>query len=399
MATTLLTDLRLADGPLPHDDAWVLLCDDRIGAVGAGRAPSADLTLSMGGRRVLPGYLDLHCHGGGGRAVYSGKIEDVRVVARAHRERGTTGMLASIATAELEQMIAAAEAIAAAIDDGTAPNILGIHFEGPFLSPERPGAQTRSALLAPDERVFDRLMTAAGGHAAAMTIAPELDGACDLIRRHRGELVFALGHSNATADQFDAGADAGARHVTHLFNALPPFAHRAPGPIGRALLDSRFTVELIVDGHHLADDTVRLAVAASGADRVVLVTDAMAAAGLGDGCYSFVDRNVDVRDGAAYLRGGTTLAGSTLFIATAVERILATIGADHSRVQRMSSSNAARLMGWHDRGRIAAGARADIVVLDDDGTTGTVFRNGVREEPAPTDRRPEPAPARSGATP
>jgi N-acetylglucosamine-6-phosphate deacetylase len=287
----------------------------------------------------------------------------VRIAAKAHRDAGTTTMLASIGSMALPRMLEAARAIAAAIDDSSAPNLAGIHFEGPFLSRSRAGAQTQSALTAPDEEVFSELMAAAGGHARMMTVAPELPGALDLVAAH-DELAFALGHTDATADEFSAGVDAGAAHVTHLFNAMPPFSHRTPGPLARGLLDARLTVELIVDGHHLADDTVRLALRATGPERIVLVTDAMAAAGLGDGHYAFADREVDVVEGMATLTGRPTIAGSTLLLHRAVERLVDRLGVEVPDAVRMSSTNAADLMGWTDRGRIAVGARPDLIELD-----------------------------------
>jgi N-acetylglucosamine-6-phosphate deacetylase len=344
-------------------DGWLHIVDGLIDGFGAGRMPEAGDDLD--GAWVVPGFVDVHCHGGGGRSFYSGDVDDVRLAAAAHLRRGTTGTLASIGSAALPTMIAAAQAIATVIEAGDSPNLLGIHFEGPFLSTKRAGAQTTTALLEPNESVFAELMAAAGGHARLMTIAPELPGAIGLIAGHSSELVFALGHSDATAEQFTAATDAGARHVTHLFNALPPFLHRAPGPVARAMLDTRLTTELIADGHHLADDTMRVAIATGGADRIVFVTDAMAATGLGDGSYSFVDRTVDVKDGVAYLKGTTTLAGSTLFLAGAFERAVTTLGVGLLDATLMAAGNASRLMGWQDRGRIAVGARADLVVLDE----------------------------------
>jgi N-acetylglucosamine-6-phosphate deacetylase len=359
---------------------WLRVADGSIVATGSGPAPSTDGEpgVDVGGRRTLPGFVDVHCHGGGGSAIYSGDIDDVRTAARTHLEHGTTGMLASVASAALPTMLAAASAIADAIEDGTAPNLIGIHFEGPFLSDARRGAQTRTALLEPDEDVFARLMDAARGWARVMTVAPELPGATELIERHADQLVFALGHTDASGPEFAAGVDAGARHVTHLFNAMPPLEHRDPASVARALLDERVTVELIADGHHLADDTIRLAVDVASVDRVVLVTDAMAATGMGDGHYAFVNRVVDVRDGAAYLSGTDTMAGSTLLLERAARRMLTDFGFDLAQTSAMTSGNAARLLGATDRGSLTVGARADLVVLDESGATAAVYTAGER---------------------
>lgn len=345
------------------EDGWVV-ASDRVEALGTGRPPELNLpVIDATGLWLTPGFVDLHCHGGGGRSLYSGDVDDVRVAAAVHRASGTTSMLASIGSMELTSMLDAARAVATAIDDGSAPNVVGIHFEGPFLSPRRAGAQTPTALLEPSDAVLDRLLDAAGGHALMMTIAPELPGAVELIARRAGDLRFALGHTDADDVAFTAGADAGARHVTHLFNAMPPLTHRSPGPVARALLDDRMTVEVIADGHHLAADTVRLTLRAAGPERVVLVTDAMPAAGLIDGHYAFADREVEVVDGAAHLQGTDTLAGSTLLLAKAVRRLVAELGVPVPDAVRMASTNAADRMGWSGRGRIAIGARADLVLL------------------------------------
>lgn len=394
MTVRVLTNARLVLPDRIVDNGWIAVQGGRITGLGPGEPPFFPVDgdpvdyIDIERQWVLPGYIDVHCHGGGGSALYSGDVDDVRRAAAAHLSRGTTSILASIGTTRPETMLAAARAIAQAIDDGSAPNIRGIHFEGPFLSPLRRGAQTATALRQPDEAFFGALMEAAGGHALAMTIAPELHGAIDLIRRHADEIVYCIGHTDASAAVFEAAVDAGARHVTHLFNAMPAISHRAPGAVARALLDKRVTVELIADGHHLAPDTVRLTLESAGSERVVLVTDAMAAAGLADGRYSFVDRTVDVRDGAAYLHQTETLAGSTAFIVDAAERAGAWGALSPLQLANVSSGNAARLLGWRDRGLLAAGAVADLIVSPD-GVHPSAVAVGGHWRPAETSRRYE----------
>lgn len=360
-------------------DAWLHVSEDRIVGLGRGEPPSGPCIrqVDSSNRTIVPGFLDLHCHGGSGRSLYSGERDDARVVAASHLRRGTTGMLASIGTTALPQMLKAARAISAVIEDGTAPNILGIHFEGPFLSSRRRGAQTLTALREPNVSTMNELIDAADGHALSMTIAPELPGAIEIITAFRDHIVFSIGHTDATAEQFTAAVDAGARQVTHLFNAMPPVHHRAPGPVARALLDDRVVSELILDGEHLADDTVRLAMAIAGSARLILVTDAMPAAGLGDGEFSFADRAVVVRKSVAHLRGTTTLAGSTLFLARAVDRAVRHLQVPLSDAVRISATNAARLMGWQDRGELRVGARADLVILGADGALTMVIHDGI----------------------
>ncbi|MFJ2634257.1 N-acetylglucosamine-6-phosphate deacetylase [Streptomyces sp. NPDC087422] len=344
---------------------WLLVRGGLIHAMGEGGPPPVpEPVVDLRGRLVVPGFVDPHCHGGAGRSVYTGNADDVRIAAAGHLARGTTSMLASVASLALPAMEAAARAVASVIDDGSAPNVVGIHFEGPFLSPGRRGAQSPDALRAPDRAVVERLLTAAGGHAVSMTVAPELPGALELIREYAGRLVISLGHTEASAAVFARAAGAGARSVTHLFNAMPPLDHREPGPVAAALLDPRLSCELIVDGHHLADDTVRLAHRTAGADRLLLVSDAMPAAGMGDGTYRFADREVTVSGGAARLCGTDTLAGSTLFVSRAFGRSVTTVGLPLADAVRMSSTTPARLLGLSDRGALRPGLRADLVELD-----------------------------------
>lgn len=305
--------------------------------------------------------------------MYSGEPEDVLRAARSHLVQGTTSLVASVATMRLDRMVRAAEAIT----EAAAPNIRGIHFEGPFLSHRRRGAQTADALLTPDEKVFDELIGAAGGRAMTMTIAPELPGAIELIERHRDEITFAVGHTDDDGTWTRRAFDAGARTATHLFNAMPAMTHRRPGPVGAALTDDRIACELIADGIHLSPEALTVATRTAGPDRTILVTDAMAATGLGDGEYSFADRHVQVRAGVATLRGTETLAGSVHFLADALATAVRVLGMPVAQAAQLVASNAARHYGWHDRGTLAVGNVADLVLLSPDLTVEAVYLAGV----------------------
>ncbi|WUJ75952.1 N-acetylglucosamine-6-phosphate deacetylase [Kribbella soli] len=329
--------------------------------------------VDVGGRWLLPGFVDTHCHGGGGAALYSGDVEDVLRAARSHLRHGTTSLIASVATMRLDRMVRAAEAVVAA----GAPNVRGIHFEGPFLSHRRRGAQTAEALLAPDGKVFDELIRAAGGLAIAMTIAPELPGAIELIEQHRGEITFAVGHTDDDGTWTRRAFDAGARTATHLFNAMPAMTHRQPGPVGLALTDERVACELIADGIHLSPEALTVATRTAGLDRTILVTDAMAATGLGDGEYSYADRHVHVSDGVATLRGTDTLAGSVHFLADALATAVRVLGLPVPQAAKLVASNAARHYGWQDRGTLAVGNVADLVLLSPDLTVQAVYLAGT----------------------
>lgn len=345
---------------------WLRTEGGLVTAVGPGAPGSGDQgeRVPLDDNYLLPGLVDMHCHGGGGASMYSGDPDDVRRAARAHRDRGTTAMLGSVATVEPDAMLAAVRAVRDAVLDPDVPNLVGVHLEGPFLAASHRGAQTLAALRAPDTRIMDDLLDAASGVPVVMTIAPELDGATELIRDFAGRCLFAVGHTSATHAQVVAAVEAGARHVTHLFNAMPPLHHRDPGPVAAALSDSRLTFEIVGDGHHVLAPALDVAVRA-GRDRTVLVTDAMAAAGLGDGRYTFADRTVDVVDGVARLAGTDRIAGSTAFLVDCVRNAVDASGADLVDAVRMASSTPARALSLRGRGALAAGARADLLVLDD----------------------------------
>ena len=360
-------------------EGWLQLDQGVVTALGPGQPPGAldpaepgHEVVDAAGRWVLPGLVDTHCHGGGGAALYSGNPDDVVQAARTHLLHGTTTLVASVATMRLDRMLAAARAIAAA----SAPNVRGIHFEGPFLSHRRRGAQTESALLAPDEQVFTQLLEAADGLALSMTIAPELPGAIDLIRRHHHEITFAVGHTNDDGSHTREAFDAGARTATHLFNAMPTMTHRQPGPVGVALLDDRVACELIADGTHLSPEALAVATRTAGLNRTILVTDAMAATGLGDGDYSYADRHVTVLDGVAKLRDTDTLAGSVHFLSDALANVVRLLGLTPPQAAALVSTNPAQHYGWGTRGTIAVGNPADLVVLSENLTVDTVYLAG-----------------------
>jgi len=279
---------------------------------------------------------------------------------------------------DLPSMERAAHTIAASIEDGTAPNIEGVHFEGPFLSLECRGAQEVSALCLPDPVILHRLVSAARGHARSMTVAPELPGALKIIREgDAAGLTMAIGHSNATHDEFDAAIGAGAREVTHLFNGMRKFHHREGGPIAAALLRSEVVCEIINDGTHVADSAIRLAFGLAGADRIAFITDAMAAAGAPDGEYSSGHRVVTVRNRVATLTGTQVLAGSTLTMDRAFRRAVTVLGFGMVEASRSASATPARLLGLgRDRGTLEIGKRADLVVLDPQLAIQRVMRDG-----------------------
>lgn len=331
-------------------------------------------TFDLGDAYVLPGFVDMHCHGGGGAAFTTGDEAEARTVAAFHLAHGTTTMLASLVTAPVETLVKHAAALGGLAAEGV---VAGVHFEGPFLSAARCGAQDPAHLRAPDPDAFARMVDAAGGHARMMTIAPELPGATDLVARAvAAGVVAAVGHTDATYDETRAAIDAGASVATHLFNGMRPVHHREPGPVLSCLAAPEVTCELINDGVHLAGATVAYVAASS---RAALVTDAMGAAGMGDGTYQLGSMRITVAGDTATLTGTDTIAGSTLTMETAVRRAVRDVGLDWPAVSVAASLAPARALGLADElGSLEEGKRADLVVLDpDDLTVRAVMRAGV----------------------
>ena len=250
---------------------WLLLDGDRIAGVGEG-APPRPADLDLGDASVVPGFVDLHVHGGGGATFDTGTADAAAVVAASHLAHGTTSMAASLVTDTRERMVAAIGELALLVQDGA---LAGVHLEGPWLSPQRSGAHQPGSLTHPDPASVDALLAAGDGAVRMVTLAPELPGGIDAVRRLvDAGVLAAIGHTDATYDEARAALDAGARLGTHLFNAMRPLHHRDPGAVG-ALLDSPVDVELVADGVHLHPAVLRTVFAAKPG-RCILVTDAMA---------------------------------------------------------------------------------------------------------------------------
>lgn len=322
---------------------------------------------------AAPGFVDLQVNGFGGVDLLAAEPEDYAAAGAAIAATGVTAYAPTFISAPTEDYERALATLAAARDAADGPRILGAHLEGPFLSPRWQGAHDPANLRPPDPRLVDRL--AAAGPVAMMTLAPELPGALELIDHllARG-IVVSCGHSDADAAAAHAAFDRGARAVTHLHNAHRRFAHRDPGLGGVALVRPDVTVQVIVDGHHLAPE-VALGAYLAARERFSLVTDAMAAAGLGEGRYTLGSRTVDVADGTARLADGT-LAGSVLTMDAAVRNLVA-LGVPAVDALLAATRAPARLIGREELGALEPGALADVVVLDDDLTVRATLVAGV----------------------
>jgi len=341
----------------------------------AGAAPDHARAIDVSGHWLVPGFVDIHNHGGGGASFTSGTVEDVLKGIHTHRLHGTTTLVASTVTDDMDLLAQRAGLLSELAEQG---DIAGIHFEGPFISPCRKGAHSEKLLRDPDPAEVRKLIDAARGRAKMVTLATELPGGIDSVRllAEHG-VIAAIGHTDATYEQTVAAIDAGATVATHLFNAMPQIGHRAPGPITALLEDERITVELINDGTHLHPAALQLAFHHAGADRVALITDAMDAAGFGDGRYLLGPLEVEVTEGVARLVEGGSIAGSTLTLDRAFQRAVTVDGLPVEDVVAAISANPARLLGMYDRvGSLEPGKDADLVLLDHQFALKGVMRRG-----------------------
>jgi N-acetylglucosamine-6-phosphate deacetylase len=379
----LLTGGRVVTPEGVLSPGWIRLAGNLIDAIGPGEAerrpPGLPVT-DLRGHWVLPGFVDIHVHGGGGTSFTEGPADDARRAAEFHRRHGSTTLVASLVTAPLADLEARAAMLAGLAAEGV---IAGVHLEGPFLSAARCGAQDARHMTAPDVAAFERLHAAAAGYLRVITVAPELPRVSDLIKAAvRAGVTAAVGHTDATADITSAAVDAGATHATHLFNGMRPFHHREPGPAGALLDRDEVTCEVIADGAHLHDTVIRLAGRAAGPGRLVLITDAMAAAGMPDGSYRLGSMRVDVTGGVAHLAGtgergaAGAIAGSTATMAGVVRHAVAA-GLPVTEVAAAASTTPARVLGLADRtGALRPGLHADLVVCDEDFRLRAVMSHG-----------------------
>lgn len=346
-AQALIGD-KLVNGPKVRVEGE-LFC----GAASNDRSTEVDL----GEVTLVPGFVDMHVHGGGGFGFGDGPAS-ARKAAQFHLRHGTTGLLASLATASLEQLTQEAADLTPLVNDGT---LAGLHFEGPFLEVSRRGAHNAELLRNPD---LDWLRANLTGAVKMVTLAPELPGGIEAVRLivERGALA-ALGHSDATYDEARAAIDAGVRVATHLFNGMRPVHHREPAAIIALMRDPRVTVELINDGVHVHGALVDSVFSSVTASRVALITDAIAATGMPDGVHELAGSAIRVTNGIAELVDGSSLAGSTVTMDAAIRN---TVAAGVSLVDAIvaASTTPARALNLTDRGEIADGKRADLVVLD-----------------------------------
>jgi N-acetylglucosamine-6-phosphate deacetylase len=373
MTTTLLHVTRAFTPTTEIHDAGILIRDGVIEAIGS----RDDLTVPQGaqeiqasGKIAVPGFIDVHIHGAGGHDVMEGTEEALSTVARTLAAHGTTSFVATTVTASPDSICGSAEGIARYItlqqqaEDNRA-QVLGVHFEGPFISPLRRGVHPTEWITLPSAALLQRFTEAAGGYAQILTIAPELLGAMPCIDAARkAGLVVAMGHTDATYEQARAAIAHGVRHAVHVYNAMRPFTHRDSGVIGAVLTSPDVTAELIADGVHVDETAMRILLQAKGAAGVILISDGISATGMPDGKYTLGTFEVTVASGVCRNAEGK-LAGSTLTLDRALRNIV-NLGIPLPDALRMLTLDPATLLGIEfKKGSLRTGADADILLLDE----------------------------------
>jgi N-acetylglucosamine-6-phosphate deacetylase len=360
--------------------------------------PAADVVVDLDGSTLFPGFIDVHIHGAAGVDTMSATPDDLRRVAEFLARKGVTAWLPTLVPAAAEQYEQAIHAIkglmefqeaefarsALSADETSAfparqARVLGVHYEGPFVNSEQCGALHREHF-----RVFkdaaDLDAIPGIGHDRAthmMTVAPEIDGGIELVSElRRREWIVSIGHTRAPVSILDAALQAGARHMTHFMNAMPPLHHRAPGPVGWGLTNDEVTCDVVADGVHLDPSVLKLILRSKTSERISLISDAIAATGLGDGEYQIWGEKIQVQNGRTQNARGN-IAGSVITMLDAV-RMMLSLGVPESQVARMASLNPARLLRVDDDcGSIEEGKRADLVALDQDGNVRLTIVGGL----------------------
>lgn len=385
MPTTLIRAGRALTPALEIRDAGILIREEVIEAIGprAGMSlPSGALEISAADKTAIPGFLDIHIHGAGGRDVMEATADALCTVTKKVAEFGTTSLLATTITACPDDTCLAAEGISRYII-GQKPaqeccaEVLGIHFEGPFISKLRRGVHPAEWIQSPSADLLGRFLQSASGNARLLTIAPEVLGAAPCIKAARkAGVVISLGHTDANYEQARFAIAHGARSATHTYNAMRPFTHRDPGVIGAVLTSPEINAELIADGVHVAEGAMKLLLQSKGPERVILVSDGLSATGMPDGKYMLGDFEVTVTNGVCRNAAGV-LAGSTLTLDRALRNIV-NLGVTLPDAVRMLTLNPASLLGMESRkGRLCAGADADILLLDQQLRVTNVWARGV----------------------
>ncbi len=379
----LLRDVRIVLENRIIEDGMILIEDERIVSVGENLRADAE-TLSLGGLTVLPGFIDVHIHGAVGVDVMEASADGLIEVSAFLATQGVTGWLATLVPGSDENYASVSAAVGRAMNDAetSGARVLGIHYEGPFVNSAQCGAlHTEYFKTYSGPKDLDALPVPVNA-VRMITMAPEIAGGVDLVRElTRRGWVISIGHTRAGLQVLEDACAAGAHHMTHFMNAMAPLHHRNPGPIAWGLSRDDVTVDLIADGVHIHPFMLRLLMKTKGANGISLISDAIAAAGKGDGDYQIWGETITVKNGRTANAAGS-IAGSVISMLDAV-RLLHSLGVSYIDLARMASSNPAKLLGLeHDCGSIQPAKRADLVALDDDGNVRLTLVGG-RSVPNP----------------
>lgn len=361
-------------------DGYIIINNNKIENVQSGSNSGGDSVYDYQNAYILPGFIDIHIHGGYGEDAMDASFEGLKHLSKSLLSEGTTSFLPTTMTQSNENIIQALQNIKNVHNDEyEGAEILGVHLEGPFISEEKIGAQNPKYVQQPNVEQLKTFQEQSGDLIKIITFAPEKKGAKEMIESFP-EIIFSIGHSAATYEQAEQAVANGARHITHLYNGSSGFQHREPGVVGMALTNDNIHTELIVDGLHAHPASVKLAITAKGNEKFYLITDAMRAKGKPDGVYDLGGQAVTVKDGEARISSGA-LAGSVLKMNHGLKQLLEYSGKDLSELWRVTSLNQAIALKIDDsKGSIKEGKDADIVILDENFEVISTIKSGKRYE-------------------
>ena len=375
------TKLKIINGLVFQDEKYfrqtpVYICGERIVSEETYLSSSGDETvIDAAGKYVIPGLMDIHFHGCMGSDCCDGTAEAFETIAKYELKQGVTSITPATMTVSEETL----SQICKTTKDFTCPDgadFCGLYMEGPFISPAKKGAQNQMFIHPADTELFNRLQELSGGRIRTVVVAPETDGAMEFIRRNKDNVNISIGHTNADYDISKKAFSCGASQLTHMYNAMPLFNHRAPGPIGAAAEDPHCMVELICDGIHIHPSVIRAAFHMFGEERIIFISDSMRATGMKDGTYDLGGQAVSVNGHLAVLKDGT-LAGSVTNLMDCVRTAVNDMDIPLANAVKCASTNPARAIGMeHDYGCLKPEAYANIVILNQDLTLDTVLHRG-----------------------
>jgi len=365
-------------------DGWLIIESGKIANFGTVSLPAAEgdsaAIIDGQGQYVLAGFIDIHVHGGASYDFMDAGAEELDGITSFHMKHGTTAMLATTVTGSQEQLSAVLKSVASYRQQASMPytQLVGVHLEGPFVNPKWKGAQNEAYMVEPQPTWLEQWQVQYPGLIKMQTLAPEINGAYDyieLLSKHG--IVAACGHTDSTFDQISGAVKHGLRHAVHTYNAMKGLHHREPGTLGAVMLHDEITAELIADGIHVHAAAAKILHKMKGSDRLVLVTDAMSAAGMSDGDYELGGLPVVVEQGVARLKQDGSLAGSTLTMIEGYRFLVEQVGVSLSEASRIASLNPATVLGLQEQyGSIAVGKRADLLLMDENFKLSQVFISG-----------------------